>query len=862
MQHALLIAEKPSLMREIQAVYEKHKGDIPYGIDFTSQSGHLLTLKLPREMDDTIHSRSWDNLPYVPEDHGGWQYKVIQEKKQGKYLTPAERYKQISNKLHSGEYQFVIHAGDPDQEGELLVNIVLRQAANRLRVMRFWTNDLTEPHILYALQHLKDDEKDPMLVHLLEAAYGRQHSDYRVGMNISEAASLKMHANIACGRVMTPILAIVCRREDEIENFHPTTVYGVQADYAEGFTGQLYDARASETEEVGDDQKKGTVYFETAREAEELIRKLEKTGKVTRYTVKRTNTKAPKLYKLSSIQTDAGHLYGYPADKVLALCQSLYEKKILSYPRTDCEYLSSDENFFGILKALNTLPDFHPFIKTISRAAIEQTGKDRRWINDKALEDSGHSALRPTTVVPGGNSLSADEWNIYRLVARRFIAMFLPPLVQDSTEILTDISGYTFRSTGKTVVSPGYTSIFGSKPEETTLPVHKEGDELSVREFEKTEKTTECPKRFTSPDLIAACENPLKYLQDKELKKLGKNLKIGTPATRSSIIRKLINLEYIKESRKGKTTYIIPSANGRAIIRNLNGMMICRVDMTGIWEEELEQVRQGEETLQALDAGMKDTVAAMVREIRQADMTEPVKMRAPAEKFTCTWQGRSAAFNRVWNGHRFTDEECADLSSGKDICFQEPNTEGDPCSYQGRLAVQTYKGRQYLGFLLTKKENLNPEKKKITCTWNGVEKEFSPSWGGHVFTKEETDQLTAGKTITFVQKNKDGDECRVTGALGDYTFKGHKLFGFQMQQYTNLNPQKETAEGIWQGRPAHFKRVWGGYRFSDDEVGRLFKGETVTIQKAGRNGKPESVTGCLETGTWKGHSYLGFKIEK
>ena len=252
---ALLIAEKPDLMRKIEACYRAHPSEIPYSITFTAQRGHLVTLKKPDELDEELKEWSWDTLPIVPEKHGGWQYQVIKEKKTGNYMTPRERYDEIKKELLTGKYDFVINAGDPDQEGELLVRIVLEHMKNKLPVKRFWTNDLTESHILHALQNLRDDDHDPMLKNLLAAAYGRQHSDYRFGMNLSRAATLKMGARVACGRVKTPILAIVCRREEEIENFKPKTTYGVQAMYTEGFAGSLINnaARGGEEDEEGND---------------------------------------------------------------------------------------------------------------------------------------------------------------------------------------------------------------------------------------------------------------------------------------------------------------------------------------------------------------------------------------------------------------------------------------------------------------------------------------------------------------------------------------------------------------------------------------------------------------------------------
>ena len=622
-QHALLIAEKPDLMRQIEAVYNKNKNVIPYEITFCAQRGHLVTLMLPDEIDPAQKRWAWETLPFEPENCGGWKYKVITEQKQGNFLTSQERYKSIESELKSGKYDYVIHAGDPDQEGELLVRLVLEMAGNKLPVMRFWTNDLTEAHILNALQNLRNDDTDIMLRNLSDAAYGRQHSDYRFGMNVSRAATLQMNARIAiaCGRVKSPILAIVCKREDEIKNFKAKTVYGVKAEYSEGFSGTLFSKENIDESDSDEDKKNGVVWFETRNEAQEVINSLDDRASVIEYKSEEVSTYAPKLFKLATLQIEAGKL-GYNDGYTLQIIQGLYEKKLLSYPRTDCEFLSSNEDFYGILKALLAVPEFEPYIRGISNQAIERVRHTKKWINDKALEESGHSALRPTTLSPDLSQLSEDEKTIYSIVCRRFVAMFLPPLIQNKRRLVTDIDGKTFVSTGKTVIDPGYSVIFGTKFTDNVIPEHTVGDGIDVDSFDVTEKTSQCPKRYTSPDLIAVCENPAKFLEDEKLKSLGKRLKIGTPATRSGIIEQLMNKDkYLDIKREGKKNYIIPTDLGMAIIRNLGPCDICKVDLTGEWEEKLEDVRTGKMTLQKLEDEMRQGVRDMIADIKRTPMT-------------------------------------------------------------------------------------------------------------------------------------------------------------------------------------------------------------------------------------------------
>lgn len=661
---ALLIAEKPSLRRTIEAVYNKYKKEMPYEIDFMDQRGHLLTLVLPDEMDSKLKKWQWDTLPIEPESLGGWKYKVIQERKTGNFLTSEERYEAIKKRLSNNKYDFIINAGDPDQEGELLIRIVLARLSGeldmKLPIKRFWSNDITEPKVLEALKELKDDDKDSMLVNLLKAAYARQHSDYRVGMNISRAASLKMNSRVACGRVKTPIMAIVCRRELEILNFVPSTVYGVKVQYSEGFEGQLTEpgilndnassrkkakgdkqsdkaenasaAKANDgSDSVGSASSKdassedkeegaGLIWFDKKEEAEELIKTLRGPAKVLKYQSRKTETQPPKLFKLATLQIAAGKL-GYNSAKTLEIVQSLYEKGYVSYPRTDCEFISSNEKLYELLKSSMSVPELAEYIKTITNGAIKKVRSSTRWVNDKKLKEAGHSALIPTTYKPDFDKLSHEQQDIYRLICRQFTAIFLPPLVQRKVELITDINGQIFRSTGKTLVDEGYSRIFGSKTNDADIPQHRAGDVLETDSFELAEKTSSCPKRFTDADLIAVCEAPHRFLTDMSHKSLGRALKIGTSATRASIIEELIKRDkYLQRHKEKKTEYIIPTDEGMHIYERLKDRKICQVDMTAEWEEKLETIRSGELDLPQFEESMRKDVRTMIEDIRSLNV--------------------------------------------------------------------------------------------------------------------------------------------------------------------------------------------------------------------------------------------------
>lgn len=601
----LLIAEKPSLMRTIQDVYFKNRGSIPYEIEFMAQAGHLVTLLLPSEIDEEQKVWKWENLPFDPNDFGGWKYKVIPGKE--------KLFNEIKTKINSGLYDGIIHAADPDQEGQLLCNLVLQESHNKLPVKRFWTNDLTDSAVLDALIHLRDNDKDDFLVHLGEAALARQHSDYRIGMNISEAASLKTNIKCAIGRVKSPMTKIVVDRERAIRNFKPTTTYELKVNYKEKFFGILFD----------DD---GNVSFKTKEEAEAFAKTLKGTASVSSFEKKREKKYAPPLFKLATLQIEAGKL-GYNADKVLGIAQSLYEKKYMSYPRTSCEFLASTLDYEKLLKSISVFPELKKYADKVTKADIDRIKKDTKYVDDKKLKESGHYALSPTTTVPNLSTLNKDETIILEMVFKQFMAIFLPPLVQDKTTIITNNDSHLFKSTGKILVDKGYTELLTTSMTDVDLPTLKNGDVVNVDKFEEVEKTTTCPKRFTDGDLIQIMENPIKYLEDEKLKSALKSSHgIGTPATRAGIINQLITKDkYIERKKgKGKSELIYATLLGEQVIDAIGDMDVCKVDMTGIWEEKLDDIRLGKLSFVNFEVEMIEYIEQMVNDIKNSSSIQKI----------------------------------------------------------------------------------------------------------------------------------------------------------------------------------------------------------------------------------------------
>lgn len=572
-----------------------------------------MTLLLPSEMEPNM-PRDWSSLPFHPEDHGGWQYKVIKEKKVGNFPTSEERFKKIRDELNSGNYDYVIHAGDPDQEGELLVDLVLNGVKNKLPVKRFWTNATTDSEVIHALQNLRDCATDPQLINLLAAAYCRQHSDYRFGMNLSSAASIKMSGRAAIGRVKTPILAIVCKREEAIRNYVPSTNYGVKAIYADQSEGVL-------CEPGTDDSENGKeIIYDTEKEANDLIAILPDTGTVVSFSKKQEKNYPPKLFKLSKAQVEAGKM-GYNANDVLATIQRLYDKGYLSYPRTGCELLSSTEDFRAFLLSASVIPELAPYVAKITDSDIAAVKKNKRYVDDKAIQQEGHTALRPTEKAVTLNDLTKAERDIYTMICKRYVSIFLPPMIQIKMKLLVDIGGSLFVTNGKEIIDAGYTTLTGNTPVNTAVTEHKKGDIVTVVKYGTVEHNSTCPSRFTSSELVGVCENPAKYLDDASLKSLGKRLRIGTDATRTQIIQTLIDKDHYLDIQKTKNKeYLVPTQAGEEIIKNLGDCAITKVDMTGHWEEKLNDVRLGNLDPDVLEAEMRTEVERMIDEIKNKPM--------------------------------------------------------------------------------------------------------------------------------------------------------------------------------------------------------------------------------------------------
>ena len=615
----LLIAEKPSLMREVQTVYNKiqlSSNPLPYDIDFTCFAGHTMGLCEPNEYKSNpewADRWNWAQLPMIPQN---WQYKVSADKK--------SLFNNILNKLITGSYDGIICSTDPDREGQSIYwswyyyvcnTSDYKQAYGKpLPVKRFWSNDLTEAAIEKSLRNLRysGDGLRPDLDNLTAASLVRAKFDWLVGMNMTRAASIKMNSTVRTGRVKTPTLAIVVKRELEIRNFKPVTTFELVSNYKEGFAGVLFD-------------EEGNVSFATKDGADKILKELGNQAIVDSVTKTKAKTAPPTLYKLSDLQIDASKMFGYGADKTLELVQSLYEKKILSYPRTDNRCISSAlaKDFHKLLASVACVPELEGYAKAAigDKTLLAKVAKDKKYVDDAKLAESGHYAIVPTTVHPNLNSLSADEKNILITVYKRFLSIFLPPLIEEKTVVITNNNGYTFKTNGKVLVDKGFMILYSNQFTDTNLPALKKGQKVNVKDFEMKSKTSTAPPRYSDGTLINVMDNPVKFLEDESLKTIMKEKHgIGTEATRAGIISELVKNGYIEKKGKGKVEYIYATDMGISIIQNLMGMDITSVDMTGVWEEKLQKIELGTMSPDDFEREMIAFVSKSITDIKEANM--------------------------------------------------------------------------------------------------------------------------------------------------------------------------------------------------------------------------------------------------
>lgn len=592
---ALLIAEKPSLMRDIQKVYKKM--NLHYTIDFAAFVGHVVELKEPHEYHAEWKKWSLDLLPMMPTKY---EFRV----KKSAYKV----YKDIETLLKTNDYDFIINACDAGMEGENIFYSFYKKAKCTLPVKRFWTSQTTDSAIRHALEHLID-ENDEMIRNLRNAAMYRMIFDWLVGLNLTRAATVKGGRTIKVGRVMTPTLAIVVKRELEIRHFVPTPYFQLELDFGH-FKALWFDPVAK------------TNKLESLATAQNIQAKLTPTAQVSQVETERKTMYAPSLHSLLELQKEANKFYGFTSAETLKIAQSLYEKKLITYPRTESKHLPTAfaKTITSNIRVAAMLPQFEQIAHQIlsNGAHIEKIAHAKRYVDDKKLTD--HHAITVTDVPIGRKSLTPGEEKIYDLIVKRLLAIFLPPYVLDKTNVTLMCGGEHFKASGNVVVDKGYTILYESqkRKEEQPLPPLKEGQQLTVNHNQILSKMTEPPARYTDSTLLDAMFHAGRFVEDKRLQAILKDAEgIGTSATRAEIIEKLLSIGMM--TREGKS--LAATDFGIDVIASLGDHDVVSPVLTAVWSKKLKDIVDGSLSSRQFYAEMQQFIEQTTAKMKALEMT-------------------------------------------------------------------------------------------------------------------------------------------------------------------------------------------------------------------------------------------------
>lgn len=591
---SLVIAEKPSVAKDIARVLkcEKKAGGVLEGDRYviTWALGHLVTLAEPENYDTKYKEWKMEHLPMLPEK---FQLVVIRQTR--------KQYEVVKNQIHRKDISEIIIATDAGREGELVARWILEKAGNNKPVKRLWISSVTDRAIKEGFSALKDGKE---YMNLYRAAAARAESDWIVGINATRALTCKYNATLSCGRVQTPTLAMIAKREEEIKNFKPVPYYGLNA-RTRDLTVTWRDKRTKEK----------TVFDK--KRIEEVYDKVKgKNGIVTEIKTTAKKSFSPGLYDLTELQRDANRLYDFSAKKTLDIMQSLYENhKVLTYPRTDSRYLPKD--IVGTLKerlqAISTGP-YKIFTGKILKKPIVTNST---FVDDSKVSD--HHAIIPTEQFVQLDKMSSDERKIYDLVVRRFLAVLYPPFEYEEVSVVVEIEKEEFTAKGKRVKSLGYKEVYENRDDEeqAQIPNVEKGQVLKGMEFIITEGKTTPPAPFNEATLLSAMENPVHFLENKSkdvVKTLGETGGLGTVATRADIIEKLFRTFLIE--KRGKDIYI--TSKGRQLLE-LVPEDLKKPELTAKLEMKLSQIAQGKLKKQDLMEEMVSYTKNIVAEIKEDD---------------------------------------------------------------------------------------------------------------------------------------------------------------------------------------------------------------------------------------------------
>ncbi|WP_342527977.1 DNA topoisomerase III [Chryseomicrobium sp. FSL W7-1435] len=595
----VVLAEKPSVARDIARVLKctKKGNGFLEGDKYivTWALGHLVTLADPETYDTKYKSWNLEDLPMMPEK---LKLTVIRQS--------SKQFYAVKSQLERKDVDGWIIATDAGREGELVARWIFAKVNGKKPTQRLWISSVTDKAIKDGFAKLQPGQKYENLFH---AAVARSEADWYVGLNATRALTTRFNAQLSAGRVQTPTVAIIAAREEEIKKFTPKTYYGIQAMTKEGLTLTWRDAKSGASRSF--DAAKITQLVDAAESKEAIISSLD---------VKKKKTYSPALYDLTELQRDANKRYGFSAKETLSTMQKLYEQhKVLTYPRTDSRYLSSDivPTLSERLKAC-AVSDYRSVANKILTKPIKASSS---FVNDAKVSD--HHAIIPTEETVNLSAMNDKERKIYDLVVKRFLAVLLPAHEFEQLTVVTKVGPEEFVAKGKTVLQEGWHEVMHLQDEddedvaEQRLPKLEKGQKLTIDYVRQTSGQTKPPARFTEATLLSAMENPSGYLEDSS-KQLAETLKktggLGTVATRADIIEKLFNSFLIE--KRGKDLHV--TSKGKQLL-DLVPSDLRSPEMTAEWETQLEAIATGKKKKDVFITEMKKYTVKIVQEIKSSD---------------------------------------------------------------------------------------------------------------------------------------------------------------------------------------------------------------------------------------------------
>ena len=679
------IAEKPSVARDIANVLGARESKQGYiegnGYQVTWTYGHLCELKEPDEYNPRW--KRWDlwDLPMIPQRYG---IRLKNDDGVQRQFATIEKLMQAAD--------CIINCGDAGQEGELIQRWLMQKAGAKCPVKRLWISSLTEEAIREGFNNLKDQIEYQSLY---EAGLCRAIGDWTLGMNATRLYTLKYGQQkqvLSIGRVQTPTLALIVRRQQEIESFVPKQSWVLSTLYRDTkFTAIAHDeeAEAEDAAEVKAAAEQGKtikskypifrqIEYLTKEEGEEVLHAIEgQPFKVTDIQKKKGTEAPPRLYDLTSLQVDCNRKFGYSAEQTLQLIQSLYEKKFTTYPRVDTTFLS-DDIYAKCPQTLRGLKGYEQFTQPLEGKPLPKSKK----VFDSSKVTDHHAIIPPG--VPA-ISLTDMERRVYDLVTRAFIAVFYPDCKFETTTVYGEVAPQEqapvlFRTSGRTILDDGWKVIYKKNPADTTdeeengnadddrsLPVFSKG-ESGPHIPSLTEKWTQPPKAYTEATLLRAMETAGKFVDNEELRDAMKENGIGRPSTRAAIIETLFKRRYIRKERKS----LVATPTGVELIGIIHEELLKSAELTGIWEKKLREIEKKQYDAQTFIAELKQMVTDIINQVRndhsnrQVAVTTDGDLKKKAKKVASTntpagfqpspRAGRSSKSRKAQSSKKTTEE--------------------------------------------------------------------------------------------------------------------------------------------------------------------------------------------------------------